>query len=238
MARTKPVASHDCGVSLYAPTEKVRAYRLVWTDPFTKQRCNRRHPNRDVADEWFASTVAYVKEGAAVAPSDERIPSGARTVAGLFSQLDARWEREMRSEHYREVRAGIFRNWIDPVIGNRLAVEWGADEEVCDEILGAARAVGRRPSTVQNIGSLMRTLVSTGHRKKWMPRSMNPMADVSYAAKKEVEDTQKICQPASVAQSITRCSPGVGTQGRNTRRCRRHAVFASATARRKFRAEP
>jgi integrase len=170
----------------------------VWTDPFTEQRCNRRYPTRDVADEWFTSTVQYVKEGQSALPFvDQTTDARARTVAALFRQLDARWERERRSERYRESRAGIFRTWIAPVIGDRLAAEWGADEEVCAAILDGARALGRRPATVQNIGSLMRNLVSTAHTKKWMPRTMNPMAGVSYAAKKEAEDESTDYVPPS-----------------------------------------
>lgn len=196
-ARRKPVASHDCGVSLYAPTDKFPSYRLVWTDPFSGERCQRRYPTREVADEWFASTVDYVKAGVAAQPSTVGARSGVKTVADLFEELDARWDRESRSDTYRESRAGIFRTWIEPVVGHLSVTEWGADEEVCDKILDAARAAGRRPATIQNVGALLRVLVSTAHKKKWLPRSMNPMADVSYVAPKEAEDESQDYVPPS-----------------------------------------
>lgn len=31
--RARPLASHDCGVALYRPTDKFASFRLVWTDP-------------------------------------------------------------------------------------------------------------------------------------------------------------------------------------------------------------
>jgi hypothetical protein len=49
---------------------------------------------------------------------------------------------------------------------------------------------------------------------------------------------QKTCQPPSLHQSMTRCSPGTGTQGRKIRRWRCQRFLAAATARRKLRAEP
>ena len=42
MTRNLPIAHHDCGVSLYAPTAKVAAYRLVWTDPLSGAKPKRK----------------------------------------------------------------------------------------------------------------------------------------------------------------------------------------------------
>lgn len=191
------LAKHDCGVTLYGPTEKVASFRLVFTDPFSGERILRRLRTRDDADVRFASTVDFVKAGRANQPLDVGARTGVKTVSDLFTALDARWEREDRSDNYRESRAGIFRTWVEPVIGHRSVTDWGSDEEVCNSILDAARRAGRRPATVQNIGALLRVLVSTAHRKKWLPRSMDPMADVTYVAPKEVEDESQDYVPPS-----------------------------------------
>ena len=54
----------------------------------------------------------------------------------------------------------------------------------------------------------------------------------------QVRTAQKTFSGPSSPQSMTRCSPGTGTQGRYVRRSRRQAALAAATARRRLRGEP
>jgi hypothetical protein len=54
----------------------------------------------------------------------------------------------------------------------------------------------------------------------------------------QASTAQNTWRPPSDPQSMTRCSPGTGVQGRYTRRDARQAALASATARRRWRADP
>jgi hypothetical protein len=73
-------------------------------------------------------------------------------------------------------------------------------------------------------------------RQRGLPRLVIGEAHEPIAAPRQY--AQKISRPASVAQSMTMCSPGTGTHGRYVRRCRFRAALAVATARRWLCAEP
>ena len=104
MARPRPLASHDCGVALYAPTAKVASFRVVWTDPFSGSRPNRRYPTRELADEAFESTVAYVKAARAKVGAAAVTRGGPPTVDDLFAAVERRWVQKGVTTRYIEKR--------------------------------------------------------------------------------------------------------------------------------------
>ena len=93
MTKTRPILHHDGGVSLYAPTPTFASYRLVWRDPFTGGRPNRRFGDRASAEAAFEQAVAYVRGAASVAQKKGR-RSGPPTVDELFTAVEERWLRD------------------------------------------------------------------------------------------------------------------------------------------------
>lgn len=195
--RARPLASHDCGVALYGPTEKFTSFRLVWTDPFSGKRSNRRYPTRELADEAFEATVDYVKVGRAKVGPTKVTRGGPPTVDALFAAVERRWANKNVTSRYIEKRQGIYRTWIAPTLGSMAVHEWGSTDEHCVAVLAAARAAGRAPSTVQNIGSLLRLMVTVAHKSGMLPRTMQPMDDVDYVAARVADDEAAVYVPPS-----------------------------------------
>lgn len=200
--RVRPVARHDCGVALYAPTTKVKSHRVVWTDPFSGQRSNRRYATRELADEAFEATVAYVKAARAKVGPVKVTRGGPPTVDDLFAAVEQRWKQKNVTARYIEKRRGIYLTWIQPLVGSMAVHEWGSTDQHCLAVLAAARVRGCSPSTVQNIGSLLRLMVTVAHKSGLLPRTMQPMDDVDYVAARGADDEAAAgwaCHPDSVS---------------------------------------
>ena len=77
------------------------------------------------------------------------------------------------------------------------AHEWGATDEHCIAVLASARAAGRAPATIQNIGALLRLMVTVAHKAGLLPRTMQPMDDVDYVAPRTADDEAAVYVPPS-----------------------------------------
>ena len=68
---------------------------------------------------------------------------------------------------------------MQPQLGDLPVARWTpADSE---RLLNSARRT-RAAATVQNIGSCLRSLVTFAHKSRWLPRDVDPMWHVAYAA--------------------------------------------------------
>ena len=197
MARSRPILHHDAGVDLYRPTSNVPSYRLVWRDPLTATRSNRRIHDRETAEAEFERTVEYVKGALTVAPSSTPGKRSAPTVDDLFEQVVRRWQLKDRNARYIEKRKGIYSTWVKPTCGSLTVLAWGATDEHCLAVLSAARQAGRAPATIQNIGALLRLLVTTAHERRLLPRSLDPMSDVEYVSGRQADDEAAVYVPPS-----------------------------------------
>lgn len=185
MTKRRPILSHDAGVALYAPSENFPSFRLVWKDPDTGKRPNRRYSDRPSAEAAFNQTVEYVQIRLADLGPAPLKRKGQPTVDDLFGLLVKRWGQKGCSQNYVESRQGIYRNWIQPEAGRLSIQEWAKTDDYCLDVMASAREAGRAPSTMQNIGSLMRTMVTAGWAKGLIPKSLDPMAGVEYVAPSE-----------------------------------------------------
>lgn len=180
----------DLGLSLYGPTPGSLKYRLDYTDPFTGQRHQPRRTSKNDAQLLWDETVEYLqtaKDATRVASAEAAglvvvDRSGGPVVDDLFAKLEARWWRLHRSQRYIQNRSNLYANRIRPTIGALRVREWGATTEQSEVIIGNALTDGLAPASVQDVGALLRGLVSQGWRERWLPRSANPMDDVPYVA--------------------------------------------------------
>lgn len=190
-SRNKPIKfDSDLGLTLYAPTPGSPKYRLDYLDPFTGQRCQPRRTNRadafvlwdEVVDYLTTATYATRVASAEAAGLVVVDRSGGPVVHDVFAKLQARWRRLHRSERYVQNRSNLYANRIAPVVASLGVREWGSSTEHSEIIIGNALTDGLAAASIQNIGSLLRGMVSQAWRERWLPRSLNPMEDVPYVA--------------------------------------------------------
>jgi len=104
------------------------------------------------------------------------------TVGGLIDRYVA--SLGSRSTRYIERQEYLLRMWVRPVLGERALGEWTpADSEV---VLDRARRT-LAPSTVQNVGSTMRAMVTFAFKNRWIARDADPMWLVRYSPSAEVQ---------------------------------------------------
>jgi integrase len=187
MAKKAPILRHDSGVSLYAPTPTFTRFRLVYRDPLTGARCQPGYPDRESAEEPFQQAVAYVTAAMHAAPAYK--PTGrAVLVDDLFERVVERWKLGGKSARYVEKRKGTYRKWIKPVCGRLEIRSWSATDRYCLQVLANARDAGLARSTRQDIGALLRRLVTVGWMDSCLPRTADPMFGVQYSAKRSADD--------------------------------------------------
>lgn len=173
----------ELGLTLYGPTPKNAAYRLDYTDPFTRDR---KQPRRTAKAEAYAlwdETVEYLRSARLAVPFPEAQRRGVGpTVDDLFDKRLERWSEEECAEHYIFTRVGRYDYRLRPVFGDWSVRDWAATSDGCREVLRSARVQGLAPSTVQDLGALMRNLVTLGWELRWIPPGHNPMRGVKYTA--------------------------------------------------------
>lgn len=171
----------ELGLTLYAPTPANPKYRLDYTDPFTKERTQ---PKRSVEAEAYAlwdEAVEYLRVARLAAPLPRsRGRSGAPTVDDLFDKRMERWVDDECSPKYIATRLGRYDHRLRPVFGDWTVRDWAATTDGCREVLRSARVQGLAPSSVQDLGALMRTMVSLAWELRWVPEGHNPMRGVKY----------------------------------------------------------
>lgn len=175
--RKKPLAVFENGTRLYAPCPSQPRYRVVARDisgerMFFKfdSEADARIKAREL-ESYFGSATPV--RGSADEP---------RTVGAL----SARYLTHLtgRSTRYRERQEYLLRCWVLPALGDVPVADWTpADSET---VLNKAR-LDLAPATVQNLGAVMRALVTFAHKNRWLPRELDPMWLVSYSIKAEFQ---------------------------------------------------
>ena len=173
----KPLVTFEHGARIYAPSEAEPRYRLIARDVdgarlFQKFRTEdeARRRAREVESK-LASSVTM--------PGCLRPPT---TVGQLIDRYLA--SLGSRSVRYAERQEYLLRMWVRPVLGDHDLGAWSpSDSEL---VLDAARRV-LAPSTVQNVGSAMRALVTFAFKNRWLTREADPMWLVRYSPTAEVQ---------------------------------------------------
>jgi integrase len=107
-----------------------------------------------------------------------------------------------RSVRYRERQEYLLRMWVVPVLGTIPLTKWTPAKS--EEVLDRARS-SLAPSTVQNIGSAMRSLVTFAQKNRWLSREADPMWTVRYSPIPEHQGEALGFIPRSVLPSDDQC---------------------------------
>jgi hypothetical protein len=175
--RRKPLVSYEYGTRIYAPSEGEARYRVVTTDAdgrrvfhkFTTEDAARQRARE--LETRLASSV--ILPGRATAPS---------TVGQLIDRYLA--SLSFRSTRYAERQEYLLRMWVRPVLGEHALSAWTPSDS--EAVLDRARHA-LAPSTLQNVGSAMRALVTFGFKNRWIARAADPMWLVRYSPTAEVQ---------------------------------------------------
>lgn len=175
--RRKPLVSYEYGTRIYAPSEGETRYRVVATDADGRRvfhKFSTEEAARGRARELEARLASSV-----LLPGRAKPPT---TVGHLIDRYVA--SLGSRSTRYVERQEYLLRMWVRPVLGDRALGEWTpADSEVALDRAWRTLA----PSTVQNVGSTMRAMVTFAFKNRWMTRDADPMWLVRYSPSAAVQ---------------------------------------------------
>ena len=173
----KPLVSFEFGTRIYAPTTAEPRYRVV-SPGVDGVRVSQKFTTEDAARSR-ARELEKLQSSSSMTPGRLPAPSN---VGGLIDRYVA--SLGSRSTRYAERQEYLLRMWVRPVLGDLALTTWSpADSET---VLDRARK-RLAPSTVQNLGSAMRALVTFSHKNRWLARDTDPMWLVRYSPSAEVQ---------------------------------------------------
>ena len=173
----KPLVSFEFGTRIYAPTSAEPRYRVV-TPGVDGVRVSQKFTTEEDARRR-ARELDKLQSSAAITPGRLPTPS---TVGGLIDRYFA--SLGSRSIRYAERQEYLLRMWVRPVLGDLALTTWSPTDS--ETVLDRARK-RLAPSTVQNVGSSMRALVTFAHKNRWLARDADPMWLVRYSPSAEVQ---------------------------------------------------
>ncbi len=175
--RRKPLVSYEFGTRIYAPSEGEPRYRVVTTD-VDGQRVFAKFSSEEAARQRARELEARLAS-AVILPGRANAPT---TVGGLIDRYLV--SLSSRSTRYAERQECLLRVWVRPVLGDHALSAWTPSDS--EAVLDRARRT-LAPSTVQNVGSAMRAMVTFAFKNRWIPREGDPMWMVRYSPSAEVQ---------------------------------------------------
>ena len=173
----KPLVSFEFGTRIYAPTTAEPRYRVVAPGD-DSVRVSQKFTTEDAARSR-ARELEKLQSSSSMTPGRLPAPSN---VGGLIDRYVA--SLGSRSTRYAERQEYLLRMWVRPVLCDLALTTWSpADSEAA---LDRARKQ-LAASTVQNVGSSMRALVTFAHKNRLLARDADPMWLVRYSPSAEVQ---------------------------------------------------
>lgn len=173
----KPLVSFEYGTRIYAPSEGEPRHRVVATDA-DGNRVFAKFTTEDAARQR-AREIETRLASSMLLPGRANAPT---TVGGLIDRYLV--NLSSRSTRYAERQEYLLRMWVRPVLGYHALSAWTPSDS--EAVLDRARRT-LTPSTVQNVGSAMRALVTFAFKNRWIPREADPMWLVRYSPTAEVQ---------------------------------------------------
>jgi integrase len=199
--RKKPLAQLEHGTRIYAPSPSEARYRVVATDRVLGQRifvkCRTEDQVRAKARELeqFIAQTAPIRDPHDAGPrSVERL--AARYVEDHLSGLSVRFGE--RQEY-------LLRRWVLPRIGTRTVTAWTPADSAA--VIAAVRRTGGSDALVQDVGAVMRALVTHARRLRWLTaQSEDPMWMVRYAKTASIQGATSMYVPCSALPTDEQCA--------------------------------
>lgn len=168
---SRPIATFEHGTKIYGPSEAEPRYRVIARDPSAK-RIFHRFWNEDDARRR-ARSIEQTLEASVCLPGRLGAPA---TVGQLIDRYLA--TLGSRSTRYAERQDYLLRVWVRPVLETCPLDSWTPSDS--EQVLDRARETLAQ-STVQNVGSAMRSIVTFAFKNRWLAKEQDPMWLVRYS---------------------------------------------------------
>jgi integrase len=180
--RKKPLVQLEFGTRIYAPSSGEDRYRVVATDAVSGERIFVKCQTEAQARSKAREVEQFISQHAPLRDPGEQ---GSRTVG----RLAARYVDEHLSSlslRYGEKQTYLLRRWVLPRLSDRVVTAWTPAESAA--LIAAVRRAGGSDSTVQDVGAVMRALVTHARRLRWLTsQSEDPMWMVHYSKSAAVQ---------------------------------------------------
>ena len=199
-SRKKPLAQLEHGTRIYEPSSSKARYRVVANDPNSGDRIfftfrteeQARAKAREV--EQFIALQASLREPDRTARTVDRLAD--RYIDEHLCSLSVR---------FREKQTWLLKRWVRPHVGNRVVTAWTPAESAA--LIAAVRRSGAADSTVQDVGAVMRGLVTHARRLRWLTsQSEDPMWMVRYSKAAAVQGNTALYVPRSSLPTDAECA--------------------------------
>jgi hypothetical protein len=153
--RKQPLAQRDHGTRIYAPSTSEARYRVVATDPVSGERIFVKCRTEDQARANARELEQFIAQ---TAPIRDPQDAGPRTVERL---ADRYIEDHLSglSLRFREKQTYLLGRWVLPRLGAHTVTAWTLADSAA--VIAAVRRTGGSDALVQDVGAVMRALVTT-----------------------------------------------------------------------------
>jgi integrase len=184
-ARQRPLARYDGWLSLLAPTKNDPYYRLHGTAP-----------NGQPIDTTAGRTSERAKERATQVAAAYR-GEGGRLADRQFERLIAEYLNPLNHTKWGPRRphdvGTMLRNHVPPAVRNTRCRDLTSLHFI--QILNATREAGYAPNTVQQLGSILRGVITFGQRNRYFPYGSDPMDGVEYSRSSSEDNDDALWVP-------------------------------------------
>jgi hypothetical protein len=162
--RKKPLAQLEHGTRVYAPSAREARYRVVATDPVSGERIFVKCRTEDQARAKARELEQFIAQSAPIRDPQD---AGPRSVERLASRYIEDHLSGL-SLRFREEQTYLRGRWVLPRIGARTVTAWTPADSAA--VIAAVRRAGGSDALVQDIGAVMRALVTHARRLRWLNR--------------------------------------------------------------------
>lgn len=199
--RKKPFAQLEHGTRIYAPSPREERYRVVASDPVSGERIFVKCRTEEQARAKARELEQFIAQSAPIRDPHE---IGPRTV----ERLAARYTDDHLSGlsmRFREKQTYLLRRWVLPRIGHTKVTAWTPADS--SAVIASVRRAGSSDALVQDVGAVMRALVTHARRLRWLTaQSEDPMWMVRYAKKSAVQGASAVYVPRSALPTDEDCN--------------------------------
>jgi len=197
--RKKPLAQLEHGTRIYEPSSGEPRYRVVAVDPVSRERIFVKLRTEEEARAKAREVEQFIALQASI-----RDEGGARTIDRLADRYVDEHLSTL-SVRFREKQTFLLKRWVRPHLGKRNVTAWTPAESAA--LIAAVRRSGASDSTVQDVGAVMRALVTHARRLRWLTsQSEDPMWMVRYSKTAAVQGNTALYVPRSSLPTDDECA--------------------------------
>jgi integrase len=199
--RKKPLAQLEHGTRVYAPSTGEARFRVVANDPVSGERIFVKCRTEDQARAKARELEQFIAQ---TAPIRDAHDAGPRTV----ERLAARYTDDHLSGlsvRFREKQTYLLGRWVLPRLGGHTVTAWTPADSAA--VIAAVRRAGGSDALVQDVGAVMRALVTHARRLRWLTaQSEDPMWTVRYAKTATIQGAASAYVPRSSLPTDEQCA--------------------------------